>query len=303
MNRNKTWIGIALVGALLWLSDAATARAELSECGGVFLSEGANCEYRKTEQCMTECTTTAVETACVAKLYTSCENQCTTSASTSCESTCSQGCTTNCQTQVATPEPPNCMGLCVSDCQQSCEDGGRGRRGGCCSHTCNDRCEDKCKDVVAEPTNAEQCTTTCMNACSGSCTAKVNVECQLNCQTSTYTQCETELVETCETKCMDEGGAIFCDGQFVNAASARSCADQLKATFDFNINVEATVTAVGDTAGDAVDATKEKSDDLCTVRAPGAGHGAKGTLALLGLCASVLTVQRLRKRRSSSEKR
>jgi hypothetical protein len=301
-------MGVPLLGALLWFSHATTARAELKECGNVFLQGDAKCEYREKEQCMTTCTTESVETACVAKLYTTCQNQCTTTASTSCESTCSQGCMTDCQASVTTPEPPTCMELCAADCDKTCSDGGRGPRGGCCSHTCNARCEDKCKDAppVMKP---EECTTTCSNACSGSCTAQVNVQCQLDCQTTTYNECQTELVETCQTKCEDDGGAIFCDGQFVNASNAKSCADELKSklNFDLHVNVQAGATAVvnttADTTKDAVSTTKKKSKELCSVSSVGAGEGGMGGAALFGLCATVLGAQRMRKRRAARAER
>ena len=297
MNCNKTWMGIALLGALLGASHATTARASLAECGGVFLSEGANCEYRKTEQCMTECKTETVEKACVAKLYVDCQSQCTATSETSCETMCSAGCTTSCTAQVAAPEPPNCMGLCVSDCQQTCEDGGQGRRGSCCGHNCNAKCEDKCKNAPPPPTKPEECTNTCTSACSGSCTAKSTVDCQMNCQTTIFNDCETELVETCMTKCEDDGGAIFCDGQFVNAANARSCGAELKEQFDFNIDFEGAGSVIVDTA-------KKTCDDACAVGQVGAGSGSgtgggAGTTALLGLCATVFGAQRLRRRRSA----
>jgi hypothetical protein len=300
MNFEKAWISAALLGSLLWFADTSPARAALNECGGIFLSADSKCEYREKEQCMTECTTATVETACVAQIYTTCQNQCTTTASASCESSCSQGCTTECQTEVATPQPPSCMELCASDCEHTCQDGGKGERGGCCSHTCNAHCEDKCKNSPAATTKPEECTTTCMNACSGSCTAQVNVQCQLDCQTNTYTQCQTELVQTCETKCMDDGGAIFCDGQFVNASNANSCSSELKTKFNFDIKVAAS-TAAG-AVSNAVDSTKKKAQN-CAVSQVGATTGGTGPAALLALCATLLGVHRSRKRPPARDKR
>ena len=299
MNFNKTWTGLTLVGAVLWLADTTTAKAELAACGGVFLSGDAKCEYREKEQCMTECKTTTVEKACVAKVYTSCENQCTETATTTCSSSCSQSCTSQCQTEVTSSKPANCMGLCTSDCQKSCRDGGR--RGACCGYTCNDRCEEKCKDAPAQVTQMTECTNACMSACSGSCTAQVNVECQLNCQELTYTQCETELVETCETKCMDDGGAIFCDGQFVNASNAKSCADEIKAKINIDIDVKATANAAGDALDNAADKAEDRADDVCSVSAVGMGSKGLSSLALLSLSAGVLTVQRVRRRRGKRD--
>jgi hypothetical protein len=298
MNRNQITLSSALLGACVLFSAAPAAHADFEECGSIFVSADAKCEWRKTEQCMTECKTETVETACSAKLYTSCQNECTASASTTCTSGCSQSCTTSCTQQAAQPEPPNCMGLCRSDCAKTCDNGGHGQRGACCAHGCNRRCEDKCKDRDDPIAKPAECTETCMNACSGSCTAQATLECQLNCQTDVYTECETETVKTCETKCKEDGGAIFCDGQFVNATNARSCADELKAKLDFDIDVKASVTAVVDTAVDGTNTTKKKSKEMCSVGLIGASSDAgMGGATLLSLCAGALTWLRARRRR------
>jgi len=304
MNRKTLCWTSTLLGAVGLVASSSSARAEFSECGDIFVKADAKCEWRKKEECMTQCRTETVETACTAKLYTSCHNECMATATTSCESSCSQVCTTNCTTEAAQPEPPNCMGLCVSDCQKTCEDGGRGPRGRCCGHNCNARCEDKCKDRDDPVAKPAECTQTCSNACSGSCTAQATIQCQLDCQTETYNECETQTIETCETKCKDDGGAIFCDGQFVNAKSARSCADELKAKLDFDIHidvsaaVDTTVDTVGDTTKETVSTTKKKAKDMCSVGLIGAdANGGLGGLFGFGACAVGLTWLRARRRR------
>lgn len=298
MNRYKLWITGALAACAL-ASLPSVAAAEFAECGNIFLKADAKCEWREKEQCMTECRTETVEKACTAKVYTSCENQCTASASTSCTAGCSQSCTTSCTDPG--PEPPSCIDLCTADCDKTCSDG-RGRRNACCMHNCDKRCEKKCEgrdDPVAKPA---ECTQTCTNACSGSCTAQANIECQVSCQDSVYTECETETIRTCETKCEKDGGAIFCDGQFVNASSARNCADELKAKLDFDIDIKAEVSGVVDTAVDGTkdgyNTTKKKSKELCSVGLIGANREAGfGGLAAFGLCAGALTLLRSRRRR------
>lgn len=296
MNRDKLWITGAL-GACVLASLPSVAAAEFAECGNMFIKADAKCEWREKEQCMTQCRTETVEKACTAKVYTSCENQCTLSASTSCTAGCSNTCTTSC-TQAE--EPPSCIELCNNDCEDKCEDG-RGRRNACCMHNCNKKCDWKCagrEDPVAKPA---ECTETCTNACSGSCTAQANLECQVSCQDQVYTECETETIQVCETKCKDDGGAIFCDGQFVNASSARSCADELKAKLDFNINIKASVNTVVDTAvegtKDGYNTTKKKSKELCSVGLIGANREAGfGGLAAFGLIAGALTLRSRRRR-------
>jgi hypothetical protein len=125
------------------------------------------------------------------------------------------------------------------------------------------------------------------------------VECQLDCQTDVYTECETETIKTCETKCKDDGGAIFCDGQFVNASNAKSCADELKAKLDFDIkiDVKAGVNAVVDTTKDGFNTTKKKSKELCSVGLIGATSDAgMGGMTLFGVCAAALTWLRARRK-------
>jgi hypothetical protein len=307
MKLDMTWISAVLLASAAWGADTMTARAELNDCGGIFLSGDADCEYREREECMTECKTETVEKACAAKTYTSCESQCTATSTTSCESSCTDVCTTDCEEQVEEPEPPNCMGLCVSECQKSCPNGGKGRRGACCSHHCNKKCEAKCSAEPPPVTKPAECTQTCTNACSGSCTAEASLDCQLNCQTTeVFDECETETIETCTTTCRDEGGAIFCDGQFVNASNAKSCAAELKAKFDFDINVDIRAEAgdiaddVADGTRDAARTTKKKAKSLCSVAYAGlGGAGGTGAGALLGLCAGALVLSRVRRRRAA----
>ena len=304
MTRNDIVKIASIAVAFAGLASSAPASANFDACGGIFVSGDAKCEYKKEESCMTECKRETVETACAAKLYVSCEQECTASATTSCETNCSAGCTTTCTEQAPTKEPPNCMGLCVNDCKKtSCS--GRGPRNACCNHTCNKRCEDKCKAQADEKPvmMPAQCTQTCSNACSGSCTATANVTCQENCQTEVYTECETETIETCETKCMEEGGAIFCDGQFVNAKNSRSCADEIKAKLSIDIDFGAIGDEIEDVADDVADGTKEgykatkkKSKELCSVGLIGDASPLSASAGLLALGAITLAVRRSRRR-------
>ncbi|MFT3926685.1 MAG: hypothetical protein QM778_29340 [Myxococcales bacterium] len=304
----RTFLVVPALGSLTWLAGPQVARAEETACGNIFLTGDAKCEWREKEECKTECTTEKVVTACVAKIYTSCENQCTASASTECEAGCTQSCTTDCDAQAAM-DTPSCEELCDADCKKSCTDDETGRVQGCCMHNCEARCERKCEDApdVMEPA---QCGESCTTACGGSCTAQANVQCQQDCQTQTYQECETELVTTCNTKCEDDGGAIFCDGQFVNAANAKDCAADLKAKFNFDINVHAAVDTVTDTAHDVADETgdaaedgaqktKKKSKDMCSVSAAGLDGGA-GLPALLVL--GSVAAMRIGRRRAKTRR-
>jgi MYXO-CTERM domain-containing protein len=99
---------------------------------------------------------------------------------------------------------------------------------------------------------------------------------------------------------MDDGGAIFCDGQFVNAKSANSCADEIKAKLDIDIDIRAEVSNVAgvavDGTKDAVDATKKKSKELCSVTRVGDASPAGASAALAALGAITLVARRTRRR-------
>jgi len=310
INRCQTFLFSSLLLVAGWTLSPARAHAELDACGGIFLSSDASCEYRPTEECMTQCMTVAVESSCVATIYNECETSCTATASTECESSCTDTCTNDCTTTTTTTaadQPPNCMGLCVSDCEQDCNDNGdrcdkyehKGACGRCCNHNCAKRCEEQCKDVPPPKTmTTTECMPTCSTACSASCTAKANTTCQVDCQEKTYVMCEQQMVEKCQTDCKQTGGAIFCDGQFLDADNAKSCADELKSSLSIKIDISAATDAVKDTADDVGDATKDTAncvdDKVCAVSNPGAGKG--GGLLLAFAPIGFLILRRLRRR-------
>lgn len=293
-----------VVTSLVWAFGSAPAAAELEACGGIFLSGDAGCEYRPREECMTECKTVAVEQSCVAELYNECETSCTTTASTECEDTCTTSCVDTCTTTVTT-NPPSCIDLCLADCDKGDSDfcGNSTRRGACgrcAKHNCAKKCERRCGDEP-EPekvTTVTECMPTCTNACSASCTAKVNTQCQVDCQERSYVKCEETMVERCETECTKKGGAIFCDGQFVNASNASSCADELLAKIDIEIDLDIDVDIdeagndAADTAGDVGDSV---DDNICSVTRVGGGGLTGGLIALPLL---VLAMVRSRRRRA-----
>jgi len=188
------------------------------------------------------------------------------------------------------------MDLCLADCDGAGGDDACGRAahrgpcGRCEKHNCEKRCAAKCGDdpQPKKVTTVTECMPTCTNACSASCTAKANTTCQVDCQERTYTQCEQKMVEHCDTECKDKGGAIFCDGQFVNASDAQSCADELRAKLSIDIDVKASVSAAGNAATKTVDKVGNKIDKACTVAnvgSSGSHHplAALGSLTALGL--------------------
>jgi hypothetical protein len=279
------------------------AHADLKACGGIFLSGDAACEYRPKEECMTECKTVAVEQSCVAQVYDSCQTSCTTSATTECQNSCTTSCVDECTTTTTEEAGTSCMDLCLSDCDAADGDSYCGASkfknacGRCKSHNCEKRCQAKCGDAEAPKkiTTVTECMPTCTNACSASCTAKVNTQCQVDCQESTYVQCQDQMVQHCETECKDKGGAIFCDGQFVNADNADSCADELLAKLEIDIDIDATVKTVGTSTKRAADDAGDAIDKACSV----SGVGMQTRSTALGLLAplAALALWRIKRRR------
>jgi len=282
----------ALTG--LCIFDAPVAQAELNACGGIFLSGDAACEYRPKEQCMTECMTVAVEHSCVAQIYNECETECTATASVECESTCTDSCVDNCTTTTTTSNAPTCQELCLADCDSANDAGtcGKSKHKGPCSrceqHNCAKRCEEKCGDdpQPKKVMTVTECMPTCTTACSASCTAKANTQCQTDCQERTYVQCETSMVEQCNTTCKQKGGAIFCDGQFINASNVNSCSDELETKINIEVdNIQASLKAAGKAASDSADCVGDSVDKACTVASVGADRTPGHTQAWFGaLC-------------------
>jgi MYXO-CTERM domain-containing protein len=130
--------------------------------------------------------------------------------------------------------------------------------------------------------------------------------CQVDCQESVYVECEQEMVEQCMTDCEDTGGAIFCDGQFVNADDAQSCADQVEASVSIEIDIEGAISAaadaVADTSEDVADTTSDTAscvdENVCSVTNVGAGRGMGTPLSLSTLGFALLW--RLRRRKGST---
>jgi MYXO-CTERM domain-containing protein len=81
--------------------------------------------------------------------------------------------------------------------------------------------------------------------CTGSCTATANTTCQEQCQESSYDQCRTQLANNCTTQCQGETGAIFCNGEYVNASDLQQCIDALNAILSVQISATGSASCDG----------------------------------------------------------
>lgn len=253
----RTLGSIALLGLALLAPRAA--EAGVSACGDVYVTAEASCEWvAEQETCTTECQQVEVYKSCAARLYTECEGMCSATSETTCTTECGESCVPECDSTSTEEQPPNCMGLCMSDCQMDCnaacaEPENTGACRASCAHTCQDTCHDRC-----DGEETVECEPVCTSACEGSCTGRANIDCQVSCQASEFVTCETEVVEQCTTKCEQEGGALFCDGEYIANASAAECVSALKAEFDIDVN--------GWAEGECVDPEGAK-DVACEVKA------------------------------------
>jgi len=274
----------ALLLGFSLLPSSAHAK-QLDKCGGVYLSADSKCEFKPVQECMTSCATTSVEQACAQKTSTMCSASCTTTDTTTCVKTHSDSCSKECDTITEKSSHEVCTTECVDSCTADAvkrKDFG-GDRDKChqnCAQNCNTSCE-KC----SETDQKTDCTTKCMSVVENECTEEVNRDCLLSCQTDNYTSCETDTVNTCTTTCHDKQGALFCDGQFIDADDLQACADQLAAEFSFSIDITAHATVNGNGSVTTTNKDGSKTTTKCSFSPPTQGHGgmALGALAALGL--------------------
>jgi hypothetical protein len=274
----------ALLFALSVLPNTAHAAA-LDQCGGIFLTSASQCEFRPVQDCTTSCATTSVEQACAQKTYTTCSTGCSVTDTTSCMQTHSTSCSMECDSIMSQSSHDVCVSECTNDCTTDAvsKNDFNGDMDECsknCSHDCFSSC-DSCSTTDQSTT----CTDKCMSIVQNECTEEVTRDCVLDCQTMNYTSCETDTVNTCNTTCTDKGGALFCDGQFVDASDIKACADQLHDEFSFTIDLSAMVTVNGNGSVTTTNSNGTKSTTKCSFGpAPRDSHGMiLGALAALGI--------------------
>ena len=112
--------------------------------------------------------------------------------------------------------------------------------------------------------------------------------CQVDCQTTQWESCQTTIRERCTTSCEDKGGAIFCDGQFLNASNLDDCAAELSAELSVRVNIDVDIDTHVDTNGDG------KSENISCAMDPTSSSNA--ALWLLAGIAGVAGVRRRRNR-------
>ncbi|UQA63619.1 hypothetical protein E8A73_011345 [Polyangium aurulentum] len=263
---------------------APAQAAALESCGNIEVRAEAQCEMVVSGGCTAQCTPINFQAQCSADLYLGCEGQCTGSASLQCTGSCQAGCEAECQVD---PGSFECAASCRADCRAGCDaecaanpDGGRCKAS--CESTCGGSCDANCQ--VTGP--SADCKAQCQACCSGSCEAEANFDCQISCQAKGYVDCEAKLTGGCEAQCQKPEGALFCDGQYVDARDQLDkCVADLKALLNIEVQGYAygdancergTCTAEGE-AGFSCSASNGESSDA------GTAFGIFGAVAAFGL--------------------
>ena len=183
--------------------------SDINSCGNIDISASASCQMELSGGCTVNCTPINFEAQC----YANCDGSCNASFDAGCTGTCKGSCTADCQ---ASPGSFDCEASCEGDCQASCS-------GQCSGSDCDAKCAASCKGdcqahCSATPPSAS-CDAKCQASCEGECHAEANFNCQFSCQGDCY----ASLTGGCEADCTSPNGALFCDGQYVDAGNNLEC--------------------------------------------------------------------------------
>jgi hypothetical protein len=280
-------LGSALACGLVLLP--AAAQAGIDACNEINVSAQAQCELVTSGGCEAMCEPVAFEAACAGRLTAECNGQCTAEASLECTASCQADCLGRCEV-----DPPefDCRGECVADCEGSCSaycSTGDSECMASCRGTCGAHCDVDCE---ATPPAAE-CAVKCEASCSGSCEAAANLDCQVDCQAEGYAQCEADLQGGCEVQCSQPEGALFCDGQYVDAGNnLEECILALEAALDIEVE--------GHASGECRNGrcTGEAEGTLSCAMDPQGRSTVRWTLGWVGLLMTGVLVAGRRRRRS-----
>jgi len=267
----------------------SNASAGLDACGDIHVEANAQCEVVVGAECDARCEPVRFEAACAADLQASCEGQCDASFEASCTASCQGSCQAECEVN---PPSFSCSAECNANCGANCDaqcsaSGNKGECRASCEASCSAECDASCS---ATPGSAS-CEAKCEASCEGECTAEANLDCQVECQASGYVDCKADLQGGCEVRCDDPEGALFCDGQYVDAGNnLEKCVAALEAA----LNIEVEGYAHGECSGNKCEAEAGVS---CALMPGSPGSLDSRVLAALAAGLGVAVVARRRRRR------
>jgi len=211
---------------------AGSARADLiSSCGGAVFNGNESCTVDASVDCTAACQPPQLEVACSAMLEANCTGGCTASLP-SCQTSCTGGCSAKCSASGGYSCTGDCSATCEGNCAGECM--GMGNMAQCtaeCQASCGARCDVSCKGSPPMAGCAGQCDLSCQ----GSCTGQANLACDISCQANLSANCTAMLQGGCQAKC-NAHSAIFCNGNFINAADANACVNDLKNLFHIQVS-------------------------------------------------------------------
>ena len=258
-------IGKLLVGAAFALAPqllSGSAHAGIEACNNIEISGSAQCEVVVEGGCVAKCTPVSFRAACSAELYASCDGSCKGSATVDCTASCKADCSAKCAVD---PGKLDCRASCSANCGAKCD--------GYCGASAN-----KAK---------------CEASCSGSCDAQANFDCQVECQADGFAKCEADLQGGCEAQCTEPDGALFCDGQYIDARDQlRDCLNYLEGVLQ--IDVEGYASADAECRGNTCSAEAEAGVS-CAASPAGAPAGSWGAFAGVAAGLGLLVARRRRR--------
>jgi hypothetical protein len=219
MRRSFPQLILGLLAApLLLIASTASAAPGKEACDNLELVGSGSCVLEVSGGCTAKCTPVSFDLACNGK--------CSVTASASCTTQCSVDCNGQCTVNPGTFDcSADCSASCTGDCDASCKGSADGTH---CKAQCQGSCDTSCKAKCGGTPPSATCQAKCDASCSGSCDVKADVDCHVS--------CEADLKGGCETQCSDPKGALFCDGQYVDAANLDDCLAYLAS---INITVDA----------------------------------------------------------------
>jgi hypothetical protein len=273
-------LAVALSAAFLGFAAPASAGI-VDSCGRIELSASAQCEMRVEGGCTASCQPVNFTAQCSAELYVGCGGECNVMIDASCTASCSATCEADCAVD---PGKFDCAAACRADCSGSCDATCVGAKNtaecrSSCSATCAGDCDARCD---ATPPSAD-CKAQCASCCTGSCEAEANMSCQVDCQAKGYVGCTTDLQGGCETACTRPDGALFCDGQYIDAGDQLDqCVADLKSLFQ----IEVKGYAYGDAQCSNGECTAEGAAGFSCAQDAGAGQSSSSAAGILGALAA-----------------
>jgi hypothetical protein len=284
-------IAASSLGALALFTPGTANAKPIPSCGNIDFSGSENCTFEASATCTGDCDPSKLQVSCSAQLEANCTGSCTGGVQVSCdlqgcEASCSGGCTAN-------PGSFDCEGSCESDCGGQCttqcsSDSSDANCTSECKASCSTRCQGSC---TATPPSGS-CDVECQASCNDSCTAQSNLQCDINCQAQGYVSCQSNLASVCQAQCSQPTGALFCNGQYVNAPDPGQCVSDLAA--ELNINVAATGECSGGTC-------EGKASASCGQIAPGAFPPAGECVLGIALGAGILGAARRRSKKNAKK--